>query len=164
MRVTVGRIGKPHGLRGDVTVELRTDEPERCFVVGGTLLTETGPLVLESVRWSARPVMKFVGVDDRTAAERWRDVLLEIEREPLARPEDPDEYYDHQLVGLSVHTSAGPLGDVVEVIHLPGQDLLAVRRDGAGDVLIPFVAEVVTAVDIDAGRVDVELPEGLLDL
>jgi 16S rRNA processing protein RimM len=108
--------------------------------------------------------MKFVGVDDRTAAERWRDVLLEIEREPLARPEDPDEYYDHQLVGLSVHTSAGPLGDVVEVIHLPGQDLLAVRRDGAGDVLIPFVAEVVTAVDIDAGRVDVELPEGLLDL
>lgn len=164
MRVTVGRIGKPHGLRGEVTVENRTDEPEDCFVAGGTLLTDVGPLTVEYVRWSARPVVKFRGVDDRTAAERLRDVLLEIEREDTARPADPDEYYDHQLIGLAVYADGEVLGEVHEIVHLPAQDLLAVRRPDGRDVLVPFVAAVVTDVDLPGRTLQATLPEGLLEL
>lgn len=164
MRVVVGRIGRPHGLRGDVTVEVRTDEPDRHFAAGSVLLTERGPLTVEQVRWSARPAMRFAEIADRTAAEQWRDVLLEIDRDEHEVPEDPDEFYDHHLVGLQAVVAGEVVGTVREVVHLPSQDLLAVSLVDGREVLVPFVTQVVPHVDLGGGRVVIDPPEGLLEL
>ena len=91
-------------------------------------------------------------------------MLLLVEASEDERPDDPDEFYDHQLAGLPVVTTAGaPVGEVAEVLHLPGQDLLAVRACDGREVLIPFVAQIVPAVDLDAPQVVVDPPAGLID-
>lgn len=168
MRVVVGRIGRAHGIRGDVRVDVRTDEPEACFAVGAVLATDptaAGPLTLAESRWhSGRLLVRFVGVDSRSAAEALGGVVLETDRDPSARPADPDEYYDHQLVGLSVVDVAGVgIGEVSEVLHLPAQDLLAVRRPDGREVLVPFVASIVPRVDLRSRQITVDPPTGLLD-
>ena len=133
MEVVVGRIGRPHGIKGEVTVEVRTDEPERRLGPGVTVRTDpatAGPLTITAGRvHSGRLLLTFEGVTDRTAAEALRGVLLVADVDPDERPEDPEEFYDHQLVGLAVHTVDGVhVGEIDEVLHLPGQDVLAVRR------------------------------------
>ena len=174
MDVVVGRIGRPHGVRGQVSVEVRTDDPERRLGPGTTVLTDpasAGPLTITDGRvHSGRLLLSFAGVDDRSAAEALRGVLLLVQVDPAERPEDPEEFYDHQLVGLAVRTVDGQhVGTVTEVLHLPGQDVLAVRRDpsAAGpppaEVLVPFVADIVPTVDLAAGYVEVDPPAGLLD-
>lgn len=165
----VGRIGRPHGIRGEVTVEVRTDEPERRFAVGAVLVTvpaAAGPLTVTTARWhSGRLLLGLVGVDDRGAAEGLRGVLLEVEVDPDEVPEDPEEFYDHQLVGLRVETVEGArIGEVGEVVHLPGQDVLAVRRDGRRELLVPLVAAIVPEIDPAAGRIVIDPPPGLLEL
>lgn len=167
MQVVVGRVGRAHGIRGDVAVDVRTDEPDRRFAPGARLPTDpatAGPLTVESVRWhSGRLLVTFAGVVDRTTAEALRGTLLLAEVDPGERPEDPDEFYDHQLVGLSVVTVAGrAVGQVAEVLHLPGQDLLAVRDEEDREQLVPFVAALVPEVDLDAGRILLDPPPGLL--
>ena len=165
MRVVVGRIGKPHGVKGDVTIEVRTDEPELHFHEDTTFFTaEHGELTCEYA-WYHGKIMcaKFAGYNDRNAAEMLRNTLLEIERDPMDRPEDPDEFYDAQLVGLQVVADETVIGMVSEVIHTPAQDLLAVSTDD-GEVLIPFVAAIVTEVDLPAGTLSVTVPEGLLEI
>jgi 16S rRNA processing protein RimM len=169
MQVVVGRIGRAHGIRGDVAVEVRTDERERRFVAGATLLTDpsgAGPLVLQSARMhSGRLLAHFEQVDDRTSAEQLRGVILLVDADPDETPIDPDEFYDREVVGLQVvDERRGLIGEVAEVIHLPGQELLAVRSDLGATVLIPFVAAIVKAVDVTSGRVEVDLPDGLLEL
>lgn len=169
MQVVVGRIGRPHGLGGDVSVEVRTDDPELRFALGATLETDpstAGPLRVTDRRMhSGRLLLHFAGVDDRTAAEAVRNVLLVADVDPLQRPEDPDEYYDHQLVGLRVQTVEGAMiGEIADVLHLPGQDVLAVRRnDDSGEVLVPFVAAFVPTVDLAARLAVIDPPAGLLD-
>ncbi|MGH8776794.1 MAG: ribosome maturation factor RimM [Jiangellaceae bacterium] len=168
MLVTVGRIGRAHGIRGEVSVDVRTDSPEVRFAIGTRLPTEpatAGPLTVGHTRWhSGRLLVQFDGVGDRNRAEGLRGVLLLAEVDDEARPDDPDEYFDHHLVGLAVVTVDGSdVGRVAEVLHLPGQDLLAVRRPDATEVLVPFVTEIVPDVDIAAGRVVVQPPPGLLD-
>jgi len=112
---------------------------------------------------SGRLILRFEGYDGRGAAEGLRNVLLVADVDPAERPEDPDEYYDHQLVGLAVRTLDGePVGEVAEVLHLPGQDVLAVRRPDGTEALVPFVAAMVPSVDLDAGVVLVDPPPGLL--
>ena len=169
MQLVVGRIGKPHGIRGELTVEVRTDAPEIRFAPGSVLVTDparVGPITVEAVRWhSGRLLLRVEGVHDRTAAEGLRGVVLSADVPDDEVPEDPEEFYDHQLRGLAVRTADGTeIGVVDDVVHLPSQDLLAVQREGGREVLVPFVAEIVTAIDVDAGTVTVELPEGLLDL
>lgn len=168
MRVVVGRLGRPHGIRGDITVEVRTDEPDRRFVPGATMFTDSDAVpsvVLSDVRWhSGRMLVAIEGIDDRTAAEGLRGLLLEVEVADDEVPDGDDEYYDRQLVGLRAETVDGEvIGVVRSVVHLPGHDLLAVERDGAPEVLIPFVAEVVPTVDLRGERVVVAAPPGLLD-
>ena len=166
MRVVVGRIGRAHGIRGDVTVEVRTDEPERRFAIGATLYTQHDtPLVVADARdHSGVLLLRLRGVDDRTAAEALRGTLLEAEVDPDAVPEDEDEFYDRQLVGLAaVHADGHALGTVTEVIHLPGHDLLAVHTEDRGEVLVPFVHEIVTEVDLLNARVVIDPPGGLFD-
>lgn len=167
MRVVVGRIGRPHGIRGAVTVEPRTDEPDERFAPDAVLLPQSGasPLVVRHSQWhSGRLLVEFDGVDDRNEAEALRGTILEVERSDDARPDDPEEFYDSALVGCAVVTVSGaPLGEVVEVAHLPAQDLLVVAREG-GELLVPFVSEIVPAVDLDARMITVDPPEGLLDI
>jgi 16S rRNA processing protein RimM len=163
VEITVGKIGRAHGLRGDVFLEVRTDEPELRFVPGACFLTPRGELVLESGRWhGARFVAKFVQASDRQGAEALRGLELRVDVPADLRPEDPEEFYDHQLRGLAAHLEGGErIGQVRDVLHLPGQDLLVLDVD-ASEVLVPFVAEIVTSVDLDVGRLEIADRPGLL--
>jgi 16S rRNA processing protein RimM len=172
VQVIVGRVGRPHGIRGDVVVGVRTDEPEERFAVGALLDTDppaAGPLTVAAVRWqSGELIVRFKGIRDRTAAGELGGTWLSVDAQALARPDDPDEFRDHELVGLSVRTADGTVvGEVTDVLH-HGQDLLAI--DPAGDtgaraeILVPFVKAIVTDVDIAAGTLVIDPPPGLLNL
>lgn len=168
MQLVVGRIGRAHGIRGEVGVEVRTDDPDARFAVGASLLTEPpgrGPLRVDATRWhTGRLLVNFAGVSDRTAAEALRGTMLLVDIDESERPDDPDEFYDHQLVGLQVVTTAGDqVGEVADVLHLPAQDVLAIKRADGVEVLVPFVKELVPAVDLNAKQVTVEPRPGLLD-
>ncbi len=166
--VVVGRIGRPHGVRGEVTVEVRTDDPDLRFVPGAVLRTdppERGPITIAGVHWhSGTLLLRLEGVDSREAAEAVRNTELVVPVAELPEIEDPDSYYDHQLVGLTAQLPDGAvLGEVTAILH-EAQDLLVVRRSGGRDVLIPFVAAIVPTVDVAGGFVVVDPPEGLLEL
>jgi 16S rRNA processing protein RimM len=166
--VVVGRIGRPHGVRGEVTVEVRTDDPDLRFVPGAVLRTdppERGPVTIAGVHWhSGTLLLRLEGIDSREAAETVRNTELLVGVADLPEIEDPDSYYDHQLVGLTARLpDGGVLGEIVVVRH-EAQDLLVVRRADGPDVLIPFVSAIVPTVDLDGGYVVVDPPEGLLDL
>ncbi|HEX4189655.1 MAG TPA: ribosome maturation factor RimM [Marmoricola sp.] len=172
--VVVGRIGKPHGLKGEVSVETRTDEPDRRFADGAVLKTESkrpgtpGPahLTVAGTRWhSGRLLVRFAEIADRNAAEEARGTVLAIDLDPEERPEDPEEFYDHQLVGLAVVTADGrAVGVLREIVHGSAQDLLVVTSadSGGADVLVPFVAALVPEVDVPGGRIVVADLPGLL--
>jgi len=173
--VVVGRLGKPHGVRGEISVEVRTDEPDLRFADGAVLGTETargdhpGPdlptsLTVASSRWhQSRLLVVFEEITGRDDAEAVRGLLLARTVERDETPADPDEFYDHQLVGLPVVTTDGrPVGELAAVVHGPAQDLLAVRTDGA-EVLVPFVTELVPTVDVPGGRIVVVDRPGLLE-
>jgi 16S rRNA processing protein RimM len=187
MLLVVGQIGKPHGIRGEVSVVVRTDEPEERFTVGSVFTTEvprdrrvsTGPtgapgvrfevpkqLVLEQIRWhQGRGIAVFEGIHDRNVAEAMRGVFLQVDSSELTPPDDPDEFHDHQLIGLRVESLDGvELGTVQRIDHAPSSDLIVLAKAGGGTALIPFVTAMVPTVDVPGGRVIVDLPEGLLDL
>ena len=168
MQLVVARIGRAHGIKGEVTVEVRTDEPELRLGPGAVLATDpaaVGPLTIETGRvHSGRLVLRFEGVRDRTAAEALRNTLLIAEVDPEETPEDPEEFYDHQLIDLDVVTRDGRnVGRIQEVAHLPAQDLLVVRDEDDGEVLIPFVQEIVPEIDLAEQRVVIDPPPGLLE-
>jgi 16S rRNA processing protein RimM len=172
MRIVVGRVGRPHGIRGEVVIGVRTDEPDLRFAPGATV--EAGPddsgagerLTVASARWhSGHLLVAFAGVTDRTAAAELTGSWLSVDSSQLPETGDPDEFRDYELIGLSVRTCAGdPVGVVTDVLHY-GQDLLVVRRaDGPGDeCLVPFVKAIVPEVDTSAGVVVIDPPPGLLD-
>jgi 16S rRNA processing protein RimM len=168
VEVIVARIGRPHGIKGEVSVEVRTDDPEGRLAAGAVLRTDpgaAGPLTIVTGReHSGRLLLTFAGCTSRSGAERLRNVLLLADVDPDERPEDPDEFFDRQLVGLRVETVTGTeIGELTEMLHLPGQDVLVVRRPDGREALVPFIAEFVPEVDLDGGRVVVDPPEGLLD-
>lgn len=174
--VVVGRVGRAHGVKGEVSVELRTDEPERRFADGVVLATRTaqggqvhGPdrparLTVQRTRWhQSRLLVTFAELPDRTTAEVVRGLTLVTDVDVAEGPEDPEEFYDHQLVGLAMLTTDGrPVGEVTEVVHGAGHDLLVVRTPGGGEVLVPFVSALVPVVDVAGGRVEVTDLPGLL--
>lgn len=165
MRIVVGRVGKPHGVRGEVTVEPRTDEPQLRFADGAELLTETGSLRIESVRFhQGTPLVAFEGVFDRTGAEALRNTMLFIDTDADVPSEDPDEFWDHELIGLAVvdETTAN-LGTIADVLHLPGQDVLVVAKLNGNEALVPFVRDIVPVIDRNARIVVVRDPGGLFD-
>ena len=174
--VVVGRIGKAHGLKGEVLVEPRTDEPDRRFADGAVLATEiprggaphgTGrptSLTVRSTRWhSSRLLLTFEEITDRNQAEAARGLVLLATIDEDDVPEDPDEFYDHQLVGLRVVTTDGDeVGELTEVLHSSAQDLLSIRGTDGREILVPFVAQLVPTVDVPGGTVVVEDRPGLL--
>ena len=168
MQLVVARIGRAHGIKGEVTVEVRTDEPELRLGPGAVLATDpasTGPLTIETGRvHSGRLLLRFEGVKDRTAAEALRNTLLIAEVDPDQVPEDPDEYYDHQLMDLDVVLADGTdIGRITEISHLPAQDLFIVERPDGSEVMIPFVEEIVTSVDLENQQAVIDPPPGLID-
>ncbi len=170
MQLVVGRVGRPHGLGGEVTVEVRTDDPDQRFVAGSSLATvpaARGPLTVAGSRWhSGRLLVRFAGYEDRDAAEELRDTILAIDSDELEPLEDPDDFYDHDLIGLQVVTAVGdPVGAVSDVLHY-GQDMLVIEGTGTrsgAEILVPFVAAIVPEVDVAAGRLVIDPPPGLLD-
>lgn len=169
MLLTVGRVVRPHGVRGEVVVEVRTDEPEARYVPGAVLQTgQVAPaaLTVRSVRpHHGRLIVAFEGVPDRTAAEPLRGTLLQVDSDAVAAPSDPDEFHDHQLIGLAAVDPAGePLGEVVRIDHAPAADLLVLERPGGRTALVPFVAAIVREVELAGGRVVIDPPPGLFDL
>jgi 16S rRNA processing protein RimM len=170
MQLIVGRVGRPHGVRGEVVVEVRTDEPEARFVPGAALITDAASappvLTIEAVRsHQGRLLVTFEGVYDRDLAGELRGVLLCVDSANVAPPDDPDEFLDHQLVGVNAVTPTGEtLGEVAAIDHAPASDLLVLRRAAGKTALVPFVKAIVPEVDLAGGRVVVDAPEGLLDL
>lgn len=172
IEVVVGRIGKPHGIRGEVTLDVRTDEPDRRFAPGTTLRAEAPAgadrrptaLTVERARWHQSTLLvTFEELADRNAAEAVRGTVLFATIGHDETPEDPEEYYDHQLVGLAVVDLDGtPLGEVKAVVHGSAQDLLTVRTPDGRDALVPFVSALVPEVDLESGRVVVADRPGLV--
>ena len=157
---------------------MRTDDPDLRFAPGEVLVTDPpgrGPLTIVDKRWHsgnlllqlARPSGEVYGT--REAVDELRNTLFLVPVADLPEIEDPDSYYDHQLVGLTARLPDGTvLGEVTAVQH-EAQDLLVVRRGAGGgvvapEVLIPFVSAIVPTVDLAGGFLVVDPPEGLLDL
>jgi 16S rRNA processing protein RimM len=174
MQLLVGRVRRPHGIRGEVTVQVHTDDPDLSFAVGSVRATEPaaqGPLTVSASRWhSGRLLVTFAGYAGRDQAEDLRGTLLYIDSSEVGPAADPEEFHDYQLIGLDVLTRAGePVGVVTDVLH-QGQDLLVIRSPGGGaageqdEVLVPFVAAIVPEVDVTAGRLVIDPPPGLLEL
>jgi 16S rRNA processing protein RimM len=175
MRVIVGRIGRPHGIRGEVTIGIRTDEPDLRFAVGAVVdaspdgqdetPADTTQLTVACRRWhSGQLLVGFAGITDRTVAAELTGTWLSIDSSQLPDTPDPDEFRDHELIGLSVATADGAAAGVVTDVLHHGQDLLVVRRDGGGpEILVPFVKAIVPEVDVAAGRLVIDPPPGLID-
>lgn len=169
--VVVGRIGRAHGIKGEVSVEPRTDEPERRFAVGNALdarvpggALRSGALTVEGVRWhQGRMLVRFAEFRDRTEAEAARGTIVEVSIDTAEVPVDPEEFYDRQLIGLAVRTTDGSeVGSVRGVIHGAAQDILTIDANGR-EVLVPFVTEIVPEVHVTEGYLVVADRPGLLD-
>jgi 16S rRNA processing protein RimM len=150
-------------------VGVRTDEPEARFAIGARVDTDpagVGPLKVAARRWqSGELVIRFAGIRDRTRAAELGGTWLTVDSATLEPVDDPDEFRDHELIGLAVRTAAGvAVGVVTDVLH-HGQDLLAIKRAAAGapELLVPFVKAIVPEVDIAGGTLVIDPPPGLLN-
>ena len=164
MQLVVGRIGRAHGVLGEATIEVQTDDPDIRFQIGNKLTLDDGKqLTIRSSRWHNQILLlAFDGVADRNQIEELRDQLIssDVDLDSLA----PGEYHFQQLIGCEVFQQNGELiGAVDEIVKLPGQDLLSVNRAGA-QVLIPMVKQIIIEIDVLAKKIVVNPPEGLLDV
>ena len=172
MELVVGRVAKSHGVKGELVVEVRTDEPELRFAVGAQLHghkardTQISKYTVEAAReHSGRLLLRLKGIDDRNAADAMRGTLFVIDSADVKPSDDPDEYYDHELEGLAVRLTDGtPVGTVDEVLHSAAGEMLAVRDDDGREILVPFVAAIVTYISTANGYLEIDPPDGLLDL
>lgn len=180
----MGVIVRPHGLRGELVVEVRTDSPLERFAPGTVLTTRDGAsrgggargarppagpdltlTVASSRPHSGRLLVRFAEVpDDREAGDGLRGRRLLVSADDLPPIDDPDEFHDHQLEGLRAELVDGTVvGTVREIAHGPGGELLVLARPDLPDALVPFVREIVPTVDLGAGRVVLTPPDGLLE-
>ena len=164
MQLVVGRIGRAHGVLGEATIDVQTDDPDLRFKVGSKLTLDSGQeLTIKSSRWHNQILLLgFEGVNDRNQIESLRDQLIssQVDLSALA----PGEYHYQQLIGCQVYLQNNELiGQVSEVVKLPGQDLLSVDKNGS-QVLIPMVKQIIISIDVLEKKIVVNPPEGLLDV
>jgi 16S rRNA processing protein RimM len=160
MRLLVGRIGRAHGILGEATIEVRTDEPDRRFAIGAVVQTDThGELTITSGRvHNGILLLGFNGITDRNGIEKLRNTLLYADVDINEENDDEDEYHVMQLIGCQAVLESGEAyGEVTDVINLPGQDLLAIKTV-QGEQLIPFVHQLVPTVDVKNKKVVVIPP------
>lgn len=168
MQLVVARIGRAHGVRGEVTIEVRTDKPEERFIVGSLINTEPanlGPLKIASIRnHNGTLLLSFEGREDRNRAEELRNVLLVADVELSHDELDEDEFHATEIIGCSVILESGELlGEVIDILQLPSQDTLVIKRSsGADEVLIPFVKKHVPELDLNSRKIVVKDVEGLV--
>lgn len=177
MELVIGRVAKSHGIKGEVVVEVRTDDPDDRFAVGTVLrgrkprsnaqpVTHTVDAVREH---SGRLLLRLNGIDDKTAADELRGILFVVESTELPPSDDPDEFYDHELEGLTVVLTDGSVvGTVREVLHSAAGELLSItptadEQSGRAEILVPFVSAIVTSVSLADKTIEIDPPEGLLD-
>lgn len=165
MKVTVARIGRAHGLKGEVSVELHTDIPEERLTPGAVFDTEpasAGPLTVAKVRNLAdRWWVTFEQIQDRTAAEAARGVEIVID---APASDEEDAWFVHELVGLTAQRPDGTtIGEVVEVLDMPAHDVLVVRQPSGFRAMIPLVDAFVPEVDVAGGRIVLTPAHGLLE-
>lgn len=178
----VGRIRKPHGIRGEVTVELLTSEPDRFFAPGSRLYagTTTGDIanhpedrgnresrqelhVEAATPYRGGLIAKFDAIPDRSAAEMWRQRYLLVPSDEITPPAD-DEVFMHDLLGMRVRGDDGrDLGEVTAWYELPQGLTLEVKRDGGGDMLLPYRSGIVREVDLDQRVLLVDVSSGLFE-
>lgn len=161
MRLLVGRIGRAHGIAGEATIEVRTDEPENRFAIGARVQTDDhGDLLITSHRWhNGILLLGFENISDRNGIETLRDTLMYCEVDINAPGDDADDYHVLQLIGCTAFLQSGEkFGEVRDVINLPGQDVLAIDT-ASGEVLIPFVRQLVPEVDIKKKKMTVIPPQ-----
>ena len=160
MKLNVGRIGRAHGILGEATIEVRTDEPQTRFAIGAQLITDHGNLVVTSARvHNGILLLGFKGITDRNAVEKLRNTLLYAEVNIDQPSENEDDYHIHQLIGLTAVLADGSnYGTVADVLNLPAQDCLVINTE-TGEVLIPFVRQLVPTVDLYRKLIVVNPPE-----
>jgi 16S rRNA processing protein RimM len=168
VEIVVGRVGRAHGIRGEVRVESRTDSADLRYAVGAVLRPDGGDrevLTVRAVRFQRGTLLvRFAEVDDRTAAEALLGVTLYADVPGDERPDDAEEFYDRQLIGLWARTpDGGTIGSVVDVLHLPGQEVLVVGKSDGAEALVPFVRDLVPSVDLDSAVVVIDDRPGLLE-
>lgn len=166
MLLVVGRIGRAHGVRGEATVEVRTDDPDSRFEIGSVMQTDPtdkGPLTIRDARFhSGTLLLSFEGITDRTAVEGLRNVLLLAEIDPEAANVSDDDFHISQIVGCTVVDSLDKeWGVITDVLQLPAQDTLVINYQGR-EVLVPFVRAFVPTVDIHNKKIIVSGIESLL--
>lgn len=163
MLVVIGRIGRAHGIRGELNVDIRTDEPDRRFAPGSSVVCGDRTLTVATARHhGGRLVVSFREVPDRTAAEAIHGSILEAVIDPSEVPEDPEEFYDHQIVGLEARRGDHIVGTVTGIVHGRHQDTLVLQVDDR-EVFVPFVTELVPDVDVVGGFLRISHLSGLLD-
>jgi 16S rRNA processing protein RimM len=162
--VIVGTLGRAHGLSGELFIDLRTDSPKRRFAKGSTLWVNGQALTVRGFRThGSRAVVRFDGIGDRTQAEELTGSDLVAWVDSAESTEEPDVYFDHQLIGLDVVTTHSVVaGTVIRVDHCGAQDLLAVETTD-GERLVPFVGDLVPEVDLENGQIIVLAIPGLLE-
>jgi 16S rRNA processing protein RimM len=166
--IAVGRVGRPRGVRGASFVAPWTDDPDERFAAGTVFTTDpaaAGPLTVStSSSAGGKLVVQFESVTDREGAEALRGVQLLLPTSARPELDDPDDFYDTDLIGLAARTSDGAaLGPVTDVLHAGTADYLVLDHDGR-EVLVPFVRAIVPSVDIAGGAVVVDPPDGLFEL
>jgi len=164
LQLVVGRIGRAHGVLGEATIEVRTDDADLRFAVGNEVTLENGKkLIIKSSRWHNQVLLlSFDGITDRNQIEELRDQLISAEVDTSAMA--PGEYHYQQLIGSQVFLQSGDqVGVVGEIVKLPGQDLLSVDKGGS-QVLVPMVKQIIISIDVAAKKIVINPPEGLLDV
>lgn len=166
MQLNIGRVVKSHGIKGEVAVEITTDDPDIHFAIGKTLTGKQAGKEVELTVKTMRPHQKrllvsFEEIPDRTAADSLRG--MKFFAEPLDHDEEDDAYYDHELIGLEVRMDKARIGEVTGVMDTPNRKILEVDYQGR-EVLIPFVMDIVPEVDLEQGYLTITPPEGLLDV
>ena len=168
MQLQVARIGKPHGIRGEVTVQVLTDAPGDRFVPGTRFVVEpasAGPLTIISARWNKDILLlAFEEIETRNEAETVRGAKLFVETEDLDDDDDDEGWYEHELVGLDVRVGDTVVGKVSGLNTLPVQDLIVVTANDGTEVLIPFVEQIVPEVNVGEGFILVTPPPGLFEV
>jgi 16S rRNA processing protein RimM len=167
MDLVVGRLGRPHGIHGEISVEVRTDEPEIRFAKGSKLSVKesNNQLTVLSSRWhQEKMLVKFEEITDRDLANEIKGKTLTIKIDPNSIETKKDQYYEFQLAGLKViDKNDKTLGQIKEVITNLAQDLLVVETVDKREVLVPFVKQIVTNVDLNKKQVIMDPPTGLFD-
>ena len=164
MQLVVGRIGRAHGVLGEATIEVRTDDADLRFAVGNEVTLENSKkLIIKSSRWHNQVLLlSFEGITDRNQIEELRDQLISAEVDTSAMA--PGEYHYQQLIGSQVFLQSGDqVGVVGEIVKLPGQDLLSIDK-GGNQVLVPMVKQIIISIDVAAKKIVINPPEGLLDV